>query len=169
MTKKVVNAEARSVTFDFENGKSATFDLSKVSPDILTRLALHGASQKIGDSYAGAGDSADPAAYAEQAANETIAQLLAGDWRVTVSGGPRTSDLATAISRLNGQPIETVVAGLAKANDDQKKELRKVPAIAAALAAIKAENAMARAKKLAEQAAKVPVEGADAGKVPTFG
>lgn len=164
MTKKVVAFDAGTVTFDFENGKSAVFDLGKVSPEILRRLALHGASQKIGDSYAGAGDSADPAAYAEQAAGETIAQLIAGDWRVTAAGGPRISDLANALSRINGQPVEAVVEGLSKATDEQKKELRKHPQVAAVLAAIKAENAAARAAKLAE-AAKV---GAGAA-LPTFG
>lgn len=152
MTKKVISVEASTVGFDFENGKSSLFDLSKVSPEILQRLALHGASQKIGDSYAGAGDSADPAAYAEQAANETIAQLYAGDWRVTVSGGPRISDLAAALSRLSGKVVEAVVESLKAATDEQKKELRKRPKVAAMLAAIKAENAAARAKKLAEAA-----------------
>lgn len=152
MTKKVVSVEAGTVTFDFENGKSAAFDLSKVSPEIMRRLALHGASQKVGDSYAGAGESADPAAYAEQAVAETIAQLYAGDWRVTAAGGPRVSDLATAIARLSGQSVEAVTEQLAKASDEQKKELRKHPQVAATLAAIKAENAAKRAAKLAEAA-----------------
>lgn len=152
MTKKAVDFEAGTVSFDFENGKSAVFDLSKVSADIVRRLALHGASQKIGDSYAGAGDSADPAAYAEQAAGETIAQLVAGDWRASSGGGPRVSDLAVAMSRLNGKPVEEVVESLSKATDEQKKELRKHPKIAATLAAIKAENAAKRAAALAAKA-----------------
>lgn len=152
MTKKTVNVEAGTVGFDFENGKTASFDLGAVSPEILRRLALHGASQKIGDSYAGAGESADPAAYAEAAVTETIAQLVAGDWRVTGTGGPRVSDLAAALSRMNGETIEAVTEKLAKATEEQKKALRKHPQVAAILAAIKAENAAKRASKLAEAA-----------------
>jgi hypothetical protein len=164
MTKKTVNFEAGTVTFDFENGKTAVFDIAKVSADIAKRLALHGASQKVGDSYAGAGEAADPVAYAEQAAGETIAQLVAGDWRVTSAGGPRVSDLAAALSRLNGQPVEVITEQLAKATDDQKKDLRKIPQVAAALAAIKAESAAKRAAKLAEAA-----KGAEPVAIPTFG
>lgn len=165
MTKKATDATAKTVSFDFENGKVSVFDLSKVSPEILNRLALHGASQKIGDSYAGAGDESDPVAYAEAAANDVIAQLYAGDWRVTATGGPRVSDLAQAISQLSGQTVEAVTAGLNKATDEAKKKLRKQPKIAAQLAQIKATNAAARAAKLAEAAGKVD-ESADA--VPTF-
>jgi hypothetical protein len=52
-----------------------SFDLSKVNEETLLRLALHGASQKIGDSYAGAKDSGeDPIAYADAAVRETIQQ-----------------------------------------------------------------------------------------------
>jgi len=163
MTKKAIDVEAGTVTFDFENGKVIVIELAKCTGDALRRLPLHGISQKAGDSYAGAGDSADPAAYAEAAVLEVQKQLYAGEWRATSAGGPRTSDLATAISRLNGKPVEEVVESLGKATDEQKKELRKHPQIAATLAAIKAENAAKRAATLAEKAA------GGAGELPAFG
>lgn len=157
--KKSVELEARTVTFQTvdDNGKvarEAVFDLSKVSEDILIRLALHGASQKIGDSYSGAGDEADPVAYAESAIDDTIAQLYAGDWRVSGTGGPRVSDLAKALSRINGKPVEENQTSLAAASDEQKKAMRKHPKVALALAEIAEENAKARKAKLAEAAAK---------------
>lgn len=162
MTKKVVNVEAGSVTFDFENGKTAVFTLDSVSPEILKRLALHGASQKIGDSYANAKDSSDPAVYAEETSTEVIKQLVDGEWRATSATGPRVSDLAMAVSRLNGKPIEEIIESLGKATDEQKKELRKHPQIAATLAAIKAENAAKRAAALAAKAS-------SGGDLPSFG
>ena len=75
------NFASKTVVFTMEApegevGEKFTFDLSKVSPDNVIRLALHGASQKIGDSYAGAKDSGeDPVAYAKAAIADTIKQL----------------------------------------------------------------------------------------------
>lgn len=150
--KKSINVEARTVSFDDEAGNVQTFELDKVSDEIRVRLALHGASQKVGDSYAGAGDSADPTAYANEAVKDTIAQLLAGEWRVGGGGGPRVSDLAQALSRISGESVEAVTEKLSKAGDEEKKNLRKHPQVAAILAAIKAENAAKRAATLAEKA-----------------
>src|SRR5690606_1991871 len=63
-----------------EGGEPNTimFDLSKVTPSMLRMLALHGARQKIGDSYAGAKESGeDPVDYATAAILDTIKQLYA--------------------------------------------------------------------------------------------
>ena len=152
MTKKAVDVENGLVVFTFDDGTSETFDGSKVSDEIRKRLYLHGASQKCGDSYAGAGDAADPVAYAKEAVRDTIAQLYAGDWRVTGPSGPRVSDLATAIARLKGMSIEEATAIVESLNDDQKKLTKKHPQVAATLAVISAERAAARASKLAETA-----------------
>ena len=162
---KTVDVEARTVTFaaigtDAEGNEktlfSRVFDANKVKPEILLRLALHGASQKVGDSYAGAGadDVADPLAFTQECVEETIKQLEAGDWRVGATGGPRVSDLAVAIAQLTGKPIEEVSETLKTATDEQKKALRKDPRIAAAIAGIVAAKAAARAAKLAEGAEK---------------
>lgn len=142
----------------------ATFDLTKCNEATVFRLALHGASQKIGDSYASAGQSDDPVAYAKLAVKETIEQLYAGEWRATSSAGPRVNDLATAMARASGQPLDQMIAAVAAMDDDQKKVYRKKPKIAAALAAIAAEKAIAKAKKLEEASAKAD---ADAETAPT--
>lgn len=152
MTKKSVDAEKQLVVFTFDDGSSETFDMAQVSDEISGRLALHGASQKIGDSYAGAGDAADPLAYAKEAVRDTIAQLYAGDWRVTGPSGPRISDLASAISRLKGMSIEEATKIVDSLSDEQKKLTKKHPQVAATLAVISAERAALRAAKLAESA-----------------
>lgn len=141
-----------------------TFDLSKVSPAILIRLALHGASQKIGDSYAGAKDSGeDPIAYADAAVQETIKQLYEGRWTVTrtSSGAPRVSILVQAYAKVKGISIDEALEVIGGLEADEKTTLSKNKKIAAAIAGIRAEQALARAKKAEEEAAKE--ESAQAG------
>lgn len=160
MTKKVVNVEEGTVTFQFDDGAEQVFRLSDCSPDIASRLALHGASQKIGDSYAGAGEADDPLGYAKASVEQVIAQLVAGDWRVAAVGGPRVTDLATALSRATGQSIEAATETVNEMDNGQKKALRKHPKIALELATITAERAKARAESLAEAAsAAAPLPG----------
>jgi hypothetical protein len=140
------------------------FDLKQVpgaealDPNVMAgRLAIHGASQKIGDSYAGVAKESDPLAMAKANVKDTIAQIYAGTWRVNAGGGPRVNDLAVAMARVTGEPLEGddgTIAFVAAMSDDDKKAMRKKPKIAAALAAIAAEKAAERAKKLAEAAEK---------------
>ena len=55
MAKKAVNMETGTITFSFDDGKDPlVFDLSKCPAEMDLPLKLHGASQKIGDSYASA-------------------------------------------------------------------------------------------------------------------
>jgi hypothetical protein len=139
------------------------FELTKVpgaetlDPNTMAgRLAIHGASQKIGDSYAGVAKETDPLAMAKANVKDTIAQLYAGTWRVNAGGGPRVNDLAVAISRVTGEPLEGedgCIAYVAAMSEDDKKAERAKPKIKAALAAIAAEKAIERAKKAAEAAA----------------
>ena len=49
------SAEGTTVKFAFGNGKVLTLDLSTLSEEIQSELMIHGALQKIGDSYASAG------------------------------------------------------------------------------------------------------------------
>lgn len=169
MPKKHVNVESAQVVFTVEprteGGEPTviTFDLSKVDGPMRDRLALHGAAQKIGDSYAGAKESGeDPIAYAEAAINDTIKQLYAEEhgglnkWSVTRTGtgAPRTSLLVQAFAQVSGKSLEEAQEIVSQLNDEEKKELQGKKKIAAAIAAIRAEQAVARAKKAAEEAAK---------------
>ena len=57
IANKIVGEEA--VTFEFANGEQVVARLDALTPEMVKRLAIHGLSQKMGDSYAraaGAGD-----------------------------------------------------------------------------------------------------------------
>jgi len=142
------------IKFTFSDDTSETFNMSEVKPDMAVRLALHGAAQKIGDSYAGAAATEDPLAYAKQSVKETIAQLYAGDWRVSGGGGgPRVNELAIAISRAGGEPLEECIEFVGAMTDEDKKVWRKKPKVALALAQIAAEKQAKRIEELTKAAA----------------
>lgn len=153
MPTKTVDIAAGTVTFGFEDDTVQVFDLSKAQ-DLIAHLALHGASQKIGDSYAGAGKEVDPVAYAKEAVRETIAQLYAGTWRVTGGGGGKQhSLLILAVAEVSGLSVEEAAAKVEALSDDDRKKTARLPKIAAVVARMKAERAIAAAEKAAKVAA----------------
>jgi hypothetical protein len=144
------------IQFTGDDGTSHTLDINSLNSDMVFRLAVHGASQKVGDSYAGAKAEENPVAFANQAIAETIKQLQDNLWRVGGGGGggPRITDLANAYARAAGVSVEAAVEFLGGLTEEETKVLRKKPKVAAQLAAIAAEKAQARAARLAEEAAK---------------
>ena len=73
--KKSVNVENELVAFAFEN-EMVEFRLADLSAEMVTRLALHGLSQKLGDSYADSTKITDP----QSAASVVWENLLEGNW-----------------------------------------------------------------------------------------
>jgi len=160
--KKVVSGpltgedeSAAGVVLQFPDGTKAACNLEDLSPEMVTRLAVHGLSQKLGDSYAGAASEENPLAYAKSRVNDVLAQLASGDWRVTGEGGPKVTLLARALARATGKDLSDCVAVIAAHDGDEdegkafKKTLRGQPAIKEATAAIKLEDAQKAAKKTA--------------------
>ena len=145
-TKKVTDG---GVDISFESGDSLIVNLDSLDQSIVTKLALHGLSQKLGDSYAGA-----ELSEAFELASSVASRLLAGEWAQAREGGGSTrvsmlvEALAAATGKSNDEALE-VVKGM---SDDQKKELKKHPAIAKELATIAAERAVEKAAR-AEAAA----------------
>lgn len=138
------------VRFEFADGEFLQCTLDKiVSADVMGRLALHGISQKVGDSYAGA-----------ESVKE--ARLLAeGVWRNLVSGlwvvkATRGGKIVEALHRVTGQPIDVCLDKFAGMDEAAKKNLRKHPAIKKALAEIEAERAAAVAEAAANSGEDVP-------------
>lgn len=162
MTKKAIDLETGVVTFDFEDGKDAlVFDPSKCSDAIRTHLELHGAGQKIGDSYASAKKAetdlgVNPVEWSRAQAEGVIAQLYADDWTVRTAGGPSVTDLAVALSEATGATVEETAAKLAEADKDTKKAIRSHPDVAAILARIRREKAEKKEKALAEKVGSGP-------------
>ena len=137
---KTVNEEKGLVVFDFTNNESIKAALKGLPPETVTRLALHGLSQKMGDSYA----SAESVEAAVLSATNTYAQLKKGVWTAgrSSSGG----QIVDALARATGKKVEecrTVISGM---DEDAIKELRKHPQVKAALAAIRSEREAEKAK-----------------------
>ena len=134
-TKSVVG---NVVQFLFASGKELVFDPAKVSSDIAMSLTLHGASQKIGDSFAGS-DTVDEA-YAE--ASEVLDQLYAGQWKAARAvGEPRTGLLVEALARISGKDVAMCKLAVETMADDARKALRNDPRIKQAIAEINLANA----------------------------
>ena len=127
------------VRFEFADGDYMQCDISKLSQDMLVKLALHGISQKVGDSYA----SAESVKEAKINAKAVWDNLSAGVWAVrAVKGGK----IVEALSRATGQPYDVCLEKYASMTDEQKKDLRKHKDIKLALAEIEAERAAALAE-----------------------
>lgn len=159
MTKKTTNPEAQAVTFDFEDETPVlVVSLDQFSVEIITKLALHGLSQKCGDSYASAakaieGTDMTASQYARGQVEAVVKQLVEGDWTTRTPGaGGAVTDLARAISEVLGEPIEDSVTRLADSSDEEKKALRAHPAVKAVLDRLRAERAAAKAQESAKGA-----------------
>lgn len=154
MPKKIANHEAGTVEFKFEDGTSQTFELARVPEPTQRWLAVHGASQKVGDTYAGAAKAPNPLEYAKECVAEMIAALYAGETGVAREGGTsqRVTIFAEALVRVTGQTLEAVQAFIASMDDAKRKEWESKKKVQLAMATITAERAAAKAKALAESA-----------------
>ena len=140
---KAVSTESKTVTIDFVNGEQVVYDLGSYSEEIILQLALHGASQKGGDSYSGESD-VDVAvgkakAVAERLASGTFNAVREG------TGSGRITDLAAALAALTGREVSEAVAVIEDMDKDTRAKLRKDPSVKAKMLQISAERAAAAA------------------------
>lgn len=152
---KSISEDGNVLSFVFaeEGVDDLVATITELSEDIISRLAMHGLSAKMGDSYAGA----DTVSDARESAAKVLEELSAGNWttRVAGAGGPRVTQLAEALVRVAGArgkelTLEQAVEALGGMPDEQKKGLRKSPEIKQALAEIKIEKLNVEAKKASE-------------------
>lgn len=148
---KVVREDNSGVDFNSADGRSVSVETAELSEDMITNLVVHGILQKVGDSYAGA----KTVEEAFEKCSALVERLLAGDWKtVRASGGKRRQTiLLRALVRASGEDEDSCATVLDGMDDDDKKGLKDNPAIAAAIAAIQAEDAAAKAASLQEKAA----------------
>ena len=141
------SSEGSVVSFKFGNGEELTLDVSTLDETIQTELMLHGALQKIGDSYAGAAGDYE---FAIGNAKKVIDNLLAGNWKAAREAGeakPRTGELAEAIARIKSIEVADAQALVEALSDEQRKAVRGKDAVKAAIAQIRYEKAQAKAAK----------------------
>lgn len=143
--------------FSFGNGKVLEFDTNRCSEEIRKTLLLHGASQKIGDSFAGAKGNF---ALGLQSAQDVIDQLYAGAWSAGRGEGdarPRLAELAEAISRIKSVVLERATAAVEKATDEQRKAWRLNAKVKSVIATIRAEKAAKALEEAGEQELEVEI------------
>ena len=141
IAKKVVSAD--SVTFEFANGKQVVATLEGLTPEIVNRLALHGLSQKVGDSYS-SNEGPDDAVLKAQSAYDNLKQ---GDWNAKGSG--IGSLLVRAVAKITGKEVEEVAALLDKMEDEKKKALQKRADVKLAMAELKMADLQSKASDAA--------------------
>lgn len=189
--KKVIDLETQTVAFNFASDEfdNVTLNLSDFEP-IHAQLALHGLSQKVGDSYAAA--KGTPASDRHESFLAMVERLKSGDWVAEgKSAGPRPSMVAMAVMAFladNGVVVNP--ATLPKKATDEEREaaqtawdakhadvIEKVKGEgrekALANAAIKAQYERLRAEAAAARAAKATeaageVENADGDALAEF-
>ena len=141
--ERIIDFENRTVTFNVigtDNSVVANYDA--LSDEMKVRAALHGINGKVGDS------AADPEVDAFTAMNETLTNVLAGNWNVRGTGAStRITVLAEALAEVTGQDLDAVVD---KLDAMSKEERRAIPSkyakVKAAVDSIKAARAAAKAK-----------------------
>jgi hypothetical protein len=144
-----IATDCSNMTMTFEDGRKLTLFVGHLSPDVVAMATMHGLKQKLVDAAAisrnpDTGRSATTEdKYA--AVREVYDRLLAGAWNKgradgTGSGGAGGL-LFRALSRhypkLSPDQIRAFIAGKSK---EEQAALRKLPAIAAHIEAIKAES-----------------------------
>ena len=129
------------IYFRFSNGTTLELDMKEVPDETVRLLAFHGASQKVGDSFAGVkGNFSEGITNAQQ----VIDLLKQGEWSAErEGGGPRLAELAEAISRIKGVPIEKVKAAVEAATPEERSNWRSNAGVKAEVAKLRAEKAQA--------------------------
>ena len=148
MSKRRIN---RTVDFDKQTvtfGVVGTDDaliiaIADLPEEMRVRAILHGLNGKVGDS------AADPETDAMSAMQSTWDNVKAGNWNVRGGGGgPRVTVLAEALAQVTGQELDAVVDKLESMSIEERKEIpKKYAKVKAAMDAIKATRAQAKAKE----------------------
>ncbi len=132
-----------------ESGAELRVDLNDIPQEIVLRLAKHGLSQKVGDSYAGA-EAGESFARAEAVAKD----LVDGNWSTRVAAaGPKSTQLAEALHLVTGKTLEECAELIDGMDDERKKALRNHDQVNAQLASLKAARAAVAAEKAQAAAA----------------
>ena len=131
--------------FEFTNGHSHEVLRSDFSADMDAWLWFNGASQKFGDAYSKSADADE----AEALFLALLEQVKGGVWAAR-GGAGGTSDLAEAVARVTGKPVDAIREKLATMDEEAVKALGRRPDIKAAVKAIQAERATKAAEAMEE-------------------
>ena len=145
-----------TVQFKFANGTVLELDCSQLNDSMRTHLMLHGASQKVGDSFAGVKGNFDEGIANAKA---VIDQLVGGEWTGDrEGGGPRLAELAEAIARIKGVDVEKARKAVEAASKEDRDGWRSNAKVKATVAKIRAEKAAAALEKAGDAAQDVNIK-----------
>lgn len=146
-----------TLTFAFEGGGTYSIKATDFPADILPGMTLHGAGQKLRDTYAGD----DSAADAEESFQTMLERLKAGEWVSERTGlGPSPVLLIEAIKAAKaeaGQPFDEAAAKEKYKTKEMREKALGVPQVKAHYDRLRAERAAANAAKSADAAKAAPV------------
>lgn len=138
-----VGGKPKAVVFALGNGTKLELCLDEVPAEMIEQLAIHGLSQKVGDSCSSLSKDRDfTGAYANM--QQVITNLRNGVW--SNRAGSSTSDLVVAISRILKCSEEEAQARVDKATEEQLTAIRKNPQIKEVVTKLQAERAKEAAK-----------------------
>ena len=143
LTPEDVGGKPRSMRFVLGNGVEVVGCLDDYSAEMIERLALHGLSQKIGDSAASFSKDRDFHG-AFSAMQQTEDNLRNGLWSSRAGGG--TSDLVQVLAEMQGCELEAAQAAVDKMNEEQLAAVKKHPAVKKTIADLVAKRAAEAAK-----------------------
>ena len=141
--QKKVDEVGRRVKCVLGNGVCVELGLGELKTEIVERLALHGLSQKLGDSAASFSKE-ENFHGAFGAMQGTADNLLQGVW---ASRNSVASDLAMAIAELQGVELEEAEAAIARMDEDTLKVFKSHPEIKLKIAEIQKVRLAAQVDK----------------------
>ena len=136
---KVVDMAGRCVRWYFANGASATVGLDTFGEEMQLAFALHGISQKFGDSYA----SATTVTEARNAFDDLYDQLMNGDWEKKREGGGKVKEeplLIEALARIYQSTVEAVRPLVEAMKPAERRAMEADGEVARVILAIRAER-----------------------------
>lgn len=145
LCKKTVDLDAGTVKFTFSDDDVITFDLADLDAKGVKRSALHGISQKGGDSYAGV----KTVDEAKKILITTLSAVEKGDWTTRTPGEPRTIVLVAALARAAGKTEEeaqAVIDEIKNAVDSDMTEEENADRVKETLKALNNDPAIKKAK-----------------------
>lgn len=163
---KVVDMRARVVRWYFADGASATVGLDAFKEELQLAFALHGISQKFGDSYA----SATTVAEARNAFDDLYDQLQNGDWEKKREGGKVKEEplLVEALARIYNSPVEAVRPLVEAMKPAERRAMEADGEVARVILAIRAERTGADVVEGAKAKFAKMLKGGDEGEEPAL-